>query len=499
MAYTLVDDIPKIIEALRSGFRSGKTRPIAYRKEQLKQLGYVLQENTAAFLEALKSDLGRPHFESEVHEIIPTLSAVKDTYNNVAKWARTESAPFNPVSFSMHPKVIKDPKGTVLVIVPFNLPVMLSFIPLMGAIAAGNTVLVKPSELAPATSQLLAELIAKYLDPDVVRVVQGGVEETSKILELQWDHIVYTGGPRVARIISAAAAKHLTPLTLELGGKSPVIIDPKSDLRLAARRIWWAKLVNAGQICVAPDYVLVPREIRDQFIKEVHRVHAEFFPNGAETSNSYSRIVTKGHADRLAQLIQKTEGVVVIGGEVDVEQKYIAPTIILDPSPEEPLMKEEIFGPILPVISVQDVDEAIEFVNARDHPLALYVFSQDSGFRTKVAKNTQSGAFVCNELLFHVAAYGLPLGGTGPSGYGQVRGKFGFDTFTHFRASIDQAGWVDTLLLWRRYAPYNQYNQKFLSWVTGDLFPDRARRSWKAWLPPIVATIVGVVGAVVLI
>ncbi|KAH8094837.1 NAD-aldehyde dehydrogenase [Cristinia sonorae] len=495
MQYTPLEDIPRIREALRDGFRSGKTKIVAFRKEQLRQLGYMVQENKQAWLDAFKADLGRPYFEGEIHEFIATVTAIKDTYKSVEKWAKTENAPFDISSFSMHPKIRKEPKGTVLIIVPFNYPLFLSITPLMAAIAAGNTAVLKPSEHAPTCAALLHDLIGKYLDHDVVRVVQGGVEETTKLLELQWDHISYTGNPRVARIVSAAAAKHLTPITLELGGKNPVIIDPRCDLETAARRILWAKCANAGQICVAPDYVLVPREVQGKFIQMLKKIHEEFFPDGPAKSDSLSRIVSAAHTQRLASLIQQTKGEIVFGGDIDMESRYVSPTLVLNPSPGEPLMKEEIFGPILPVLPVNDVDEAIEFINARDHPLVIYVFSDSSDFQATVVDNTQSGAFACNELLFHVAAYGLPLGGTGLSGHGLIRGKFGFDTFSHFRGCVNQAGWLDKVLLWRRYAPYTESNRRFLARATADLFPERERREWSLWSLPVVGTIVTLAAA----
>ncbi|KAH8082833.1 NAD-dependent aldehyde dehydrogenase [Cristinia sonorae] len=446
MQYTPLEDIPKVCQqSLRDGFRSGKTKAVAFRKEQLKQMGYMVQENKDAFLETLKSDLGRPYLESEVFELIPAINDIRTIHDNLHKWAKTESAPFQFAAASMHPKIRKEPKGTVLIIVPFNAPVFLGLTPLMAAVAAGNTAVIKPSENAPATNTLLAKLIPKYLDPDVVQVVLGAAEETTKLLELQWDH----SGHKVGRIVAAAAAKHLTPHTLEVTrrgvGKSPIIIDPKSDIRLAARRTWWGKLVNAGQICITPDYVLVPREVQDMFIKEIKLAHAEFFPEGPKKSDSFGRIVTLHHTQRIAGLLKETKGDVIIGGEVDIDKRYIAPTLVNNASPDEPLMKEEIFGPVLPVIPVKDVDEAIAFVNARDHPLALYVFSQDAKVKAKIADNTQSGAYAVNEPVSHVATYGLPFGGTGPSGSGQLRGKYGFDTFTHLRGSVDQPGWYEYL------------------------------------------------------
>jgi aldehyde dehydrogenase (NAD+)/aldehyde dehydrogenase (NAD(P)+) len=288
-------------------------------------------------------------------------------------------------------------------------------------------------------------------------MVNGGVPETTKILELQWDHILYTGNGRVARIVATAAAKHLTPITLELGGKSPVIIDPKCDLKTAAKRIMWGKVVNAGQTCVAPDYILVPREFQDTFVQALKEVYEEFYPDADKRSaapDAYSRIVTPQATARIAGLLEKTRGSVVFGGQVDREAKFIAPTVVKDVQGDDSLMSEEIFGPLLPIVPVDTLDDAIKFVNERDHPLALYVFSQNDEIKTKVFNSTQSGAAIANETVIHPGADGMPFGGIGPSGQGMHTGKYTFDMFTHFRTSMDSPGWIDYVIKFR-FPPYN--------------------------------------------
>jgi aldehyde dehydrogenase (NAD+) len=273
LAYTPLEEIEKAHRELRKGFESGKLKSIAYRKYQLLQLGYLVQDNAKRFEEALASDLGRPALEAKFLEIGATIGEAKTCYDNVEKWAKPESPPFSLNFTPMRPVIRKEAKGVVLIISPFNYPLWLTLSPAAGAIAAGNAICLKPSEQSPAVSSLLAELIPKYLDNDLIRVVNGGIPESTKILELQWDHILYTGGYRVAKIVSAAAAKHLTPVSLELGGKSPVVIDPGCDLQMAARRILWGKFVNAGQTCVAPDYVLVPRDFQDKFIEALKETY----------------------------------------------------------------------------------------------------------------------------------------------------------------------------------------------------------------------------------
>ena len=457
LQYTPIDEIEKIHAQLKQGFASGKLKSLEYRKYQLTQLAYLVKDNTEALQEALKKDLGRPVLECNMLEIVPSIGEALTQLKGVDKWSKPEKPPFNFNFFAMKPVIRKEPKGVVLIISPFNYPLWLSLGPLAGAIASGNCALIKPAESTPHTSALMTELVHKYLDNDVVRVVNGAVPETTKILELQWDHILYTGGGRVAKIVATAAAKHLTPITLELGGKSPVIVDPECDLKTAAKRILWGKCVNAGQTCVAPDYILVPRDFQDTFVNALKEAYEEFYPDSkrAAAPDSYSRIVTPQAFNRIKGLLDNTDGKIAIGGNVNAEDKFIEPTIVKDVGASDSLMSEEIFGPVLPIVPVDNIDEAIKFVNERDHPLALYVFSQNDKVKTKVFSNTQSGAAIANETVIHPGAEGLPFGGVGPSGYGMHTGKYSFDMFTHFRASMDSPSWVD-LILKMRYPPYTK-------------------------------------------
>ncbi|KAH7915323.1 Aldehyde/histidinol dehydrogenase [Hygrophoropsis aurantiaca] len=459
---TSPEEIEQIHASLRQGFRSGKLKSIAYRKIQILQLGYLLQDNIERFKEAFAADLGRPSLETVFLEIDSTIGDCKLAYDRVEKWAKAEKAPFNLNFFAFGPVVRKEPKGVILNISPFNYPVWTAIGPLIGAIAAGNCVLLKPSELSANVSGLIAELVPKYMDPDVMRVVLGGVAETTKLLELRWDHILYTGGGRVAKIISAAAAKTLTPVTLELGGKSPVIIDPNCDLTTAARRIMWGKSVNAGQTCVAPDYALVPRDFEDKFVEALKAAHIEFYPKGAINSSDISTIISPGHFTRIKGLLDNTSGKVVVGGETDAERKFIAPTVVRGVTETDSLMSEELFGPILPVMPVDNVDAALEYINKHDHPLALYVFSQDAKFKSKVFDNTQSGSAIANDVIIHGGADGLPFGGIGPSGSGCHHGKYSFDEFTHLRASMDSPSWIDKIL-GGRFPPYTAKKESFLT------------------------------------
>ncbi|TFK38204.1 aldehyde dehydrogenase [Crucibulum laeve] len=456
LAYTPLDEITQLHSTLRSTFRTGKLKPIAYRKYQILQLAYLIKDNAERFEEALASDLGRPKFESRFVEINPSLTEIKTAYTGVDKWAKPEKPAFSLNFAAMRPVIYKEAKGVVLIISPFNYPMWLSVGPIAGALAAGNAVVLKPSESTPAVSSLFAELFPKYLDSDLVRVVNGAIPETTHLLDLPWDHILYTGSGRVGKIVATAAAKHLTPVSLELGGKSPVIIDPKCDLKMAAKRILWGKVVNAGQTCVAPDYVLVPREFQETFIQALKETYQSFYPADTPSSapSAYSRIVTPQAFSRIKNLLDNTKGTIAIGGDTDASSKYIGPTVVKDVTGDDSLMSDEIFGPVLPVVPYDGtVEEAVKFVNARDHPLALYVFSQDGEFKKQVFEHTQSGAAIANEVVLHPGADGLPFGGTGPSGYGMHTGKYSFDMFTHLRSSMDSPSWIDAILGFR-FPPY---------------------------------------------
>ncbi|THU84797.1 NAD-aldehyde dehydrogenase [Dendrothele bispora CBS 962.96] len=472
--FTPIEEIDKIHAELKAGFYSGKLKDVAYRKYQILQLLYLLKDNSKRFEESFASDLGRPPLESQFFEIASCIGEIYNYYKSVDKWAKPERAPFSLLWFPMRPTIYKEPKGVVLIIAPFNYPIFLSLLPLASAIAAGNTVVLKPSESTPATSALFAELFPKYLDNDLVRVVNGSVPETTRLLELPWGHILYTGGGRVGRIVATAAAKHLTPVTLELGGKSPVFVDPKCDLKMTARRILWGKAANAGQTCVAPDYIIVPRSFQDTLIKAFKEAHDEFYPDGPKAPGQMSRLVTPQAFARVSGLLKNTKGTVVLGGETDEATKFIAPTVIKDVKPDDALMSEEIFGPLLPIMPVDSIDEGIAYVNAHDHPLAIYAFTNDEQFKMKIFNSTQSGSAHVNETIIHPGAEGLPFGGVGPSGSGYHTGKYGFDIFTHLRSSLHSPGWVDALMSFR-YPPYTAAKIKSMNRTLMPSIPARPK------------------------
>ncbi|KAJ8474575.1 hypothetical protein ONZ51_g7116 [Trametes cubensis] len=488
--YTPIEDIEKIHKRAHEAFRSGKLKSIAYRKEQIAQVGYLLQDNEQRFVDALKLDLGRPHLETILYDFAVVYTEIREAYDNIEKWTKIQKPAFNIKFWAMNPHMRAEPKGVLLAIAPFNAPVYMLLTPLVGAIAGGNAAVLKPSEQVPETAKLVAELVPKYLDRDLFHVINGGIPETTRVLELQWDHILYTGNGRVARIISAAAAKHLTPVTLELGGKNPVVIDPRCDIKMAARRVLWGRVCNAGQICLAPEYVLVPESFQDTFVEALKEVHQSFYPDGAKNSDSYARIISEAQANRLKKYIDSTKGKIVFGGEVDAPQRYVAPTLVRDVRPDDPLMEDELFGPILLIIPVKDVDEAIAIINKRDHPLAVYAFSSDKAFLKKVFENTKSGAAVANETLISAGVPGLPMGGVGASGHGYYTGKHMFEEFTHLRIAIDNPGWVDKIAFGFRFPPYGvrehypEYHTPIDDDVQQETATKEALRALSTSLPP---------------
>ncbi|KAI5885611.1 aldehyde dehydrogenase [Schizophyllum commune H4-8] len=503
LKYTPLDEIDKIRTSLHAGFQTGKSKSLAYRKYQLLQLGHLLKENRARFVEAIHADMGRPVFETEFYEITGALTDITAAVKSLSSWAKPETSPFNFNWFAMRPRAHKVPKGVVLVITPFNYPVWLVVEPLIGALAAGCAVCLKPSESAAATSALWTELLPKYLDPDLVRVVNGAVPETTRLLELQWDHISYTGSGAVGRIVASAAAKHLTPVTLELGGKSPVIVDASADPALAARRVLLGRFVNAGQTCVSPDYVLVVKGIKDRFLQEVRKSYAAFTAASGDPSSksglaptTFSHLIHSRAYARISGMLEKTRGKVIAGGERDEKENFVGLTVVEGVEKEDALMGEEIFGPVLPILEVEHVDEAIKFINGGDRPLALYVFANDKKVKDKVRNETISGTMAFNEVVIQLGAPGLPFGGTGASGYGYHRGKYGFDAFTHVRTEMDSPAFIDKILWWR-FPPYTDAKLRAMLRMMKDGLPAKPKGpprldgasegGWRKWAVVLLA------------
>ncbi|MFI1566598.1 aldehyde dehydrogenase family protein [Streptomyces sp. NPDC020490] len=426
-----------IVARLRATFRTGRTKPLAWRTDQLRRLRALLTEKGPDLAAALHADLGKSVTEAHRTEIDFTVREIDHTLGHLADWLRPEPAP-DPAHLGADARAWTqyDPLGVVLVIAPWNYPAQLLLAPLVGALAAGNAVVAKPSELAPATSAALARLLPEYLDTDAVAVVEGGVPETTALLAQRFDHVFYTGNGTVGRIVMRAAAEHLTPVTLELGGKSPAFVDRGVDLDVVADRLARGKFLNAGQTCVAPDYVLTDPATAAALEPALARAVEALYGSDPRTCGEYGRIVNERHFDRLTGLLGS--GRVVVGGDSDRAQKFIAPTVLADVDPESPVMREEIFGPILPIVTVSGLDEAIDFVNDRDKPLALYVFSESEGTRARIAAETSSGGLGYGLPLAHLTVSDLPFGGVGESGMGSYHGPYSIETFSHRKAVLDK-------------------------------------------------------------
>ncbi|MEU7165613.1 aldehyde dehydrogenase family protein [Streptomyces morookaense] len=422
------------VARLRATFRTGRTKPAAWRTEQLRRLRAMLTEQDAALVAALHADLGKSEYEARRTEIDFTVREIDHTLEHLDAWLRPEPAPVPAHLGGATAWTQYDPLGVVLVIAPWNYPAQLLLSPMVGALAAGNAVVAKPSELAPATSAALARLLPQYLDTEAVAVVEGGIPETTALLAERFDHIFYTGNAAVGRIVMTAAAKHLTPVTLELGGKSPVFVDRGTDIAAVAARLAAGKFLNAGQTCVAPDYVLTDPETARALEPALARAVEELYGTDPAASGTYGRIVNERHFDRLTALLDS--GRVVTGGGHDRAAKYIAPTVLADVTPDAPVMQEEIFGPILPIVTVDGLDEAVAFVNDREKPLALYAFTESEATRERLASETSSGGLGFGLPLAHLTVSDLPFGGVGESGMGSYHGRYSLETFSHRKAVL---------------------------------------------------------------
>lgn len=463
---TAVSEIPAtsrysgLLADLRNAFSSGVTRPLEWRRQQLRALEALIQENEKELSDALHQDLGKCASESWITDLGLALSSSRSMRKHLRAWTAPEPVP-NPIAlFPAKSFIVREPLGVVLIISPWNYPIQLSFMPLAAAIAAGNCVVIKPSEISAHTAQVIAKLIPRYLDPKCIAVVEGGADESSALLEQRFDHIFYTGNPTVGRIVMQAAARHLTPVTLELGGKSPCIVDESADLKTAARRIVFGKFLNAGQTCIAPDYVLVHESVQQKLLSDLKKAIEEFYGPDPKSSSDYGRIVNDRHFHRLQALIRSGQS--VAGGETDRQSRYIAPTILREVDLNSALMTEEIFGPILPVISIASIKAAVDFVNARPKPLALYLFSQSRNVEDFVLQNTSSGGACINTTLMHHANERLPFGGVGESGIGNYHGRFGFETFSHKRAVVRKPVHPEVPLA---YPPYTKLKDFLLRWI----------------------------------
>lgn len=438
-----------LLARMRSYFSGGTTRDVAFRLAQLKALKTTLVSHEAELFDALKKDLGKCAMEAYTTEFGFVVGDIDHTIKHLKRWTRPQRVMAPPVLFPASGMILQEPRGVVLVIGAWNYPLQLTISPLIAAISAGNCVVVKPSEVAEHTATLVSKLLKEAFAPDFVSCVEGGVNETTELLREKFDHIFFTGSTQIGRVIYEAAAQQLTPVTLELGGKSPCFVDGGCRMDVAARRITWGKFVNAGQTCVAPDYVLVERSALDRFVAAMKRAIQEFYGSDPSKSPDLGRIVNDRHFQRLSSMLP--DGEILFGGETDASSRYIAPTLISNIQPESRLLTDEIFGPLLPIIAYGDLTEAIQYVNSRPHPLALYVFAEDSKVSDRVLRETTSGGACVNDAVVQLGLPELPFGGIGNSGIGAYHGRHGFDTFSHARGVLKNPTALDVKL---RYPPY---------------------------------------------
>ncbi|MAL18243.1 MAG: aldehyde dehydrogenase family protein [Balneola sp.] len=439
----------KLLDRQRTYFRSGATKSVDFRIHQLETLKKMLTQHEQEFNQAVYNDFKKPELEMYATEIGILYNEISYVLKKLKKWTKPQKVSGSWVNFPSKNYTVAEPYGSVLIIAPWNYPVQLALLPVVGAIAAGNTVVIKPSELTPNTSRALKEIVGKWFKEEFVAVVEGGVETNKELLAQDFDYIFFTGSTRVGKLVMEAAAKNLTPVTLELGGKSPCIVDESADLETAARRIAWGKFVNAGQTCVAPDYLLVQSSIEKKFLENFENAVTEFYGNDPKKSPDYPRIVNEDHFNRLVGYLD--DGKVFLGGDTDSNGSYISPTVLTDIRQGAEIMEEEIFGPILPVLTFDELPEAIDMIKSKPKPLALYLFTKKTEAENAVLEKCSFGGGAINDTLAHLGNHNLPFGGVGSSGMGAYHGKRSFETFSHTKSIMKKSFWLDIPF---RYAPY---------------------------------------------
>ncbi|MER2997521.1 aldehyde dehydrogenase [Pontibacter populi] len=460
---TTLDQVQLLCGLQRRYFTEGNTQPVAFRKEQLRKLQRVLKKHEQELFDALYADFRKPALEAFGTEIGFIELELKLAIKNIDDWTKPRKVPETLINFPAKSYVYPQPYGVALIISPWNYPLNLLFTPLIGAMTAGNCAILKPSEIAANTAAVVKRIISQNFDERYIAVVEGGVETTQHLLAQRFDYIFFTGSTQVGKVIMKAAAENLTPVTLELGGKSPAIVDMDADLELAARRICWGKFLNAGQTCVAPDYVLVQEDVKEELIQQMARSLQEFYGAQPADSPDFARIINDRHFKRLCNML--TPESIRVGGKTDAESRYIAPTILEISSWDHPSMQEEIFGPILPVIPFNDLHEAINMVNRHEKPLALYFFSTNKSQQQRILREVTFGGGCINDTISHLANPNLPFGGVGNSGLGSYHGIASFDVFSHQKSILNRGTWLDLPF---RYPPYGnklKLLRKFFDWL----------------------------------
>jgi aldehyde dehydrogenase (NAD+) len=440
------------------------------RIDRLERLGHAIEKQFASLQEAINQDLGRHPSETKLLELLPTMEEIRFAIKNIEKWMSPKSVPTPLTLFGTRSKIYPTPRGTVLIISPWNYPIFCSVGPLIGALAAGNRAILKPSELSPATSMVIEQIIRNAFDESEVAVFQGDHEMAEHLLRMPFDSIFFTGSTRVGKLVMTAAAKNLTPATLELGGKSPALIEDSADLKNASLKIAWGKFCNSGQTCVAPDYVLVSANKKNQFLEAICRSIGELYGSKPESSPHLARIVNRSHFDRLRKMTDESlqRGAKIhVGGVFNEKDCRISPTVLTDVKGDMPIMESEIFGPLLPVVEYDDLQEAIDFIRRRPHPLAFYIFSDNASQTEKIISRTNSGGVCVNDTLIHLGNSNLPFGGVGGSGMGNYHGKFGFSSFSYDRPVLVQTRWNFNRYL---YPPYTPRAEKILSFLLKKAF-----------------------------
>ncbi|KAH9526148.1 aldehyde dehydrogenase 3, member A2, variant 3 [Dermatophagoides farinae] len=458
----------------RDAFHRNITKDINFRIKQLEQLKRCLNENQEEIVKALDADFRKPRMETIISEIDFVTKDIEYQLKHIREYIKPRYVEKKGVATLLDNCHVKhEPYGVVLIFSAWNYPVQLLLSPLVGAITAGNCAIIKPSEVASNCEKLMAELLPRYLDRECFHVITGGPEEATRMLNERFDMVFFTGSTSIGKMVYNSASKFLTPVVLELGGKSPVYMDDSINMEIAVRRLLWGKCMNSGQICIAPDYLLCTKEVKEKFINIANKVLKDFFEGDAKKSESFARIINDKNFDRLQNLINSTNGKIVIGGDTDKETRYISPTIVTDVISSDSLMKEEIFGPILPIITIDSVEEAIEFIKRGEKPLTMYLFTNKKQVYQKFINETSSGSVAVNETILQMTVDEMPFGGVGPSGIGNYHGRFSFEAFSHKKSvMIKDYNPIIELIASCRYPPYNESKLKKLRMLVGRTFID---------------------------
>ena len=446
-----MSDVKQMLKDQKVFYQSNKTRDLEFRIRHLKALYNAIEKYEDEIALALKKDLNKAHFEAYETEIGIVLSEIRHTIKNLPKWSKPERVAPSFLHFPSTGFVYHEPYGSVLIMSPWNYPFQLTMVPLVGTIATGNCAIVKPSEYSFNTAEIMEKIIKEVFENDYVSVVRGGREANKELLNEKFDYIFFTGSPKVGRVVMESASKNLTPVTLELGGKSPCIVDDTADIALSAKRIVWGKLLNAGQTCIAPDYLYVQNDIKDELIREIGKCVEQFYGQRPELHEDYPKIISEKHYNRLCGLMEK--GTIVYGGRVNEKTRQISPTLIDDVDWEDPIMKEEIFGPLLPIMTFDNFNDIIPIINNRPKPLTMYLFTTDKNHEHRVVNELSFGGGCINDTIIHIANTNMSFGGVGESGMGQYHGKTSYETLTHEKTIIKKSNLLDIPL---RYPPYNK-------------------------------------------